>query len=263
MLCKNEWSDTVTEGMGMMKQLLVVGICVLCLAIAGTSAQALPIADSIADFSDTQGQDGWFYGLYNQGPGGAHGYDGTQFTQLDDFDIGANRWEASDGLVGANNNDVLSLNGQGGHPTGIGLGQDSVIWAVRRYVSEVTGLIDIAFDLRKENTVEPRGGGITGRIFVDGIEVVTQFIANDDGAGLQAIITQNVSIGSTIDFAIDPTGVQPTTGSDGPFSARADGSIFSAEISTSAVPEPSTMLLFSTGMLGLIGYARRRKNSHA
>ena len=159
--------------------------------------------------------------------------------------------------IGDQNNDFLYLDQSGGHPTGIGPGaQDNIIWAVRRYQSEFTGLVDIAFDLRKLNIVNSGGGGITGRIFIDGVEVFTQFIENDDGGGVQNVLTRAVSVGSFIDFAIDPSGVLPKTGGDGPLSARADGSHFSAVILTH-VPEPSGILLLGIGLLPL-GWMRRR-----
>ena len=222
------------------------------------SAAAVTITDSISAFSNTQGQGGWSYGFSNQTLGAG-------FQQFDTFNLVANRWEASDVQVGGNNNDFLNLNALGGHPTGLGpFPQDAIIWTVRRYMSSMNGFVDIAFDLRKANIVNPAGGGITGRIFVDGAEVFTQFIANTDGIGVQQTITQSVAIGSTIDFVIDPTGIIPTSGSDGQFSARADGAIFSSTISTStgppnAIPEPSTFLLLGTGFAGLIGW--RLKNS--
>ena len=147
------------------------------------SAMAVTITDSISAFSNTQGQDGWFYGFSNQTVGGG-------FQLFDTFNVVDGRWEASDAQVGANNNDFLNVNSLGGHPTGLGpIPQDAIIWAVRRYMSPVSGFVDIAFDLRKANIVNPLGGGITGRIFVDGTEVLTQFVANIDGAGVQQTIT--------------------------------------------------------------------------
>ena len=234
----------------MMKQLRIFGTCVLFLAISGTSVRAALIADSIAEFSGVQGQGQWFYGFFDKGTPTGPSFSVGAFQE---FDVFNDRWESSEDQVGANNTSFLSINALGGHPTGIGPStQDRIIWAVRRYVSPVDGLIDIAFDLRKVNVVEPRGGGITGRIFVNGIEVFSQFIGNADDIGVQAVLSQNVSVGSTIDFAIDPTGIQPTNGDDGPFSARADGSMFSATISTpkvGAVPEASTFAVW--GVLGL------------
>lgn len=220
-------------------------------------ASAAVIANSVTDFSSTQGQAGWTYGFFDAGMPPATAYTTGGFVEFDTFDVPANRWEASAAQVGANNNQFLNIGDQGGHPAGIGpSGQDSIIWAVRRYTSPVDGLLNIAYDLRKFNVQEPRGGGITGRIFVDGVEVFTQVIANDDGTGIQAALLQLVTTGTVIDFVIDPTGVQPSTVADGPFSARADGTVFSAVISTTDIPEPSAFVLLG---LGLIAAARRRR----
>jgi hypothetical protein len=104
------------------------------------------------------------------------------------------------------------------------------------------------------------GGGITGRILIDGVEVFSQFINNADGVGVQSAIIRNVNVGSFIDFAIDSTGVLPQTGSDGALSARADGSHFSAVISTATIPEPSSLAIYSLG-LALIGVYRRRQRN--
>jgi hypothetical protein len=236
-------------GLLIMKNIFTLGICMLAFLTVAIPVHAVIVANSAAEFSDIQGQGNWYYGIFYQtAPAGdPHGYSADLFQFFDDYNGLANRWMASDSLVGANNNRFLSLWSDGGHPTGIGPGgQDAIIWAVRRYVSEVDGLINISFDLRKSNTEEPRGGGITGRIFVDGIEVLTQFIENSDGVGVRGIIQRKVSVGSVIDFAIDPTGQKPLTGTDGQFSARADGTIFSATISDSTTPViiPSLLLLF-------------------
>jgi hypothetical protein len=247
---------------------------IVCLGIAFVvsvlgSARADILADSIADFSGVQGQVAsghqgqWFYGFFNQGTNPNSPYQTSGFMQFDTFTGGS--WTASDGQVGQQNNDFLNVNQIGGHPTGLGPpDQDSIIWAVRRYVSPVSGAVDICFDLRKVNVFNDRGGGITGRIFVDGVEVFSQLIQNTDGVGVHQLITQNVNVGSVIDFAIDPTGHPPLVGGDGIFSARADGSHFSAQIATTGtasfcVPEPSRLLLVSVGIVALGFWVRRQK----
>jgi hypothetical protein len=222
----------------------------------GSRVEAVPLANSVAEFSGVQGQDNWYYGFYNQGAAGGlpHGYTSTGFTEFDTFSAGL--WRASVAQVGLNNNIFLNVNPLGGHPNGLDLGQNALIWAIRRYQSEVSGLVDIAFDLRKLNVTNPLGGGITGRIFIDGVEVWTQFIANFDGTGVQGVLTQNVLLGSFIDFAIDPTSNNPPLGQSA-FSARADGSHFSATIATSTIstiPEPSSLALYGAGSLVLLGW---------
>lgn len=104
----------------------------------------------------------------------------------------------------------------GSHPAGIGPApQEEIIWSVLRYRSPVSGLITIAYDLGKINSTVPRGGGVTGRIFVDVRQTFTRFIANLDSIGVQGSITANVKIGSFIDFAVDPLGIKPLVGADG------------------------------------------------
>ena len=96
------------------------------------------------------------------------------------------------------------------HPAGIGPApQEEIIWSVPRYRSPVSGLITIAYDLGKGNTSVPRGSGVTGRIFVDGRQTFTRFIANLNSIGVRGSITANVTVGSFIDFAVDPLGIKP------------------------------------------------------
>ncbi len=66
---------------------------------------------------------------------------------------------------------------------------------MRRFESDFDGVVDLIFDLRKLNTVNDRGGGITGRIFLDGVEIYTQFVANDDGIGFQGSLNVDLDIG--------------------------------------------------------------------
>ena len=225
------------------------------LAIATVSKAGL-IADSLSEFSSTQGQDSWRYGFFNAGAAPGAAYTSGDFVAFDTFDVAATRWAASAAQVGSQNNIFLSLDSAGGHPNGIGPdAQDSIIWAVRRYTSEVAGVIDLNYHLRKRNISNPNGGGITGHIFVDGVELLDQFIANLDGIGTQGVLSVAVNVGTLIDFAIDPTG---TTSARDPsiHNARADGTDFTARILTHEISEPDTGWLVLASCLG-IGCLRR------
>ena len=71
--------------------------CVWC-----NAAIAVPIADSITEFSNTQGQNNWSYGFFNQGGNTSMAYSSNSFQAFDTFNSAPARWEASDSQVGAN-----------------------------------------------------------------------------------------------------------------------------------------------------------------
>lgn len=98
---------------------------VVCLWVVGMGQQAWAglLADSVAEFSTTQGQDNWEYGFFIKGPENGPAYTVAAFEQFNNFvgtDATTGRWEASNAQVGAQNNEFLSLNAEGGHPTGLG-----------------------------------------------------------------------------------------------------------------------------------------------
>ena len=68
------------------------------------AANALPIANSIADFSSTQGGAGWSYGYFNAGAAPGASYTTGAFVAFDTYSVVDNRWEASAAQVGAANN---------------------------------------------------------------------------------------------------------------------------------------------------------------
>lgn len=243
-----------------------VRLACLLFSLVGSLAHAAPIADSIADFSSVQGQNGWFYGFFNQGPDNSVAYSPSSFQNFTTYGVvGTDVWGASNAQVGSQNNVYLGLGSATGHPTGLKPpdDQDSIIWAVRRYVSEVAGDVDIALDLGKANT-NSHGGGITGRVFLDGVEIYTQSVAAINGAGFQPTLVRNVAINSTIDFVIDPLGVAIDL--DGPYSPRADGTRFSAVISAHTVPVAPTAWLVVAGLAALWlanpKAAARRRSEH-
>lgn len=232
-----------------------MGSCVLALA-AALPAQAALVADSVLEFSGVQGTDGWSYGYFNHTAQGAYATGG--FTTFALYDNGGSRWKATDAQVGANNNVFLNIDRFGGHPAGLGPeSQDANIWAMRRWVSDVDALVRMDFDLRKLNT-NPSAGGITGHIFVDGIEIFSRFIASDDGVGFQSYFMLDLDVGTVIDFAIDPTGILVPGRGDSVESARADGTHFSARITTAEVPEPATIGLVLAGLCAGAWRQRRR-----
>lgn len=230
--------------------------CFLSVAIplvAFGAATALPaaaqLANSVTEFSGVQGQNNWNYGFYDRTNDVGGVYNPlTDYALMTQFNGTA--WQVNNGTF------WTELNSQGGHPNGTTTsgGRTPVEhWAIRRYTSEVTGLVNISGTLAKSST--GGGNGIIGRIFVDGTEVFTQTIAATDGVGVNYNFSQNVNLGSRVDFVIDPNASNDIS----------DGTVFTAQVSSVVVaaPEASTLALCVGGLLPIAGAVikKRRRNA--
>lgn len=209
-------------------------LSIACLMVTGlaASAHAQVIADSIADFSGTQGQNGWFYGAFTESDGF------STFHLMPEFD-GARWWLDSDrywtmvGPVGAHPNGRITS----------GFAEREEHWAVRRWVSPIAGLVEVAADLGKIN-ISPDGNGVTGIIFVDGIEVWRDTLGATDAMGVQPTLELSIAPGTIIDFALDPNGSNDWS----------DNARFSAVIQM--VPAPGAAALLA--LAGIASCRRRR-----
>jgi hypothetical protein len=198
------------------------------------------VANSVSDFSDTQGSNNWYYGYYNKTADG-NGYQAADFTP---FPRDAGPWSATSYWSGtiwdwfAGNPPWTEISATGGHPNGSN--NTTEHWAIRRWVSEVNGNLTVHFRLAKSNL--GGGNGVTGRIFHNGAEIFSRTIAFNDGGSL----TNDVSIlgvvaGDFIDIALD------ATGTDGLATDGSDGSIYTAVIDQ----EPGLPLTWNTTAAGV------------
>lgn len=185
---------------------------------------AVLVADSAAEFSGNQGQDNWFYGYYNRSfdPGGTY-----QVSNFVAFPRNDGAWGPESFWTGvqwdwyAGNPPWTEIGQTNVHPNGPNNGVDH--WAIRRWVSEVTGTIKVDWFLAKQNV--SGGNGVTGRIFHKDIQRDSAVVAFNNGAGTNRSVTiTGVQVGDTIDIALD------STGTDGSAADGADGSIMSARI---------------------------------
>jgi hypothetical protein len=200
----------------------------------------LPVAFSMGEFSGVQGQDNWFYGYhdvtangdYEATPGGP-----DDLIEMPTWNDGG-FWDI-DGDAGVA--PWTLLNAQGGHPNGAN--QTDVNWAVRRWVSEVDGEVEIDWTLAKENL--GCGNGVSGLVFVNGEEVDSATVAFDDAIGVERQLRVSVHEGDFIDIALTPFGTDDS--GDGGFdNDSCDGSILSAVINK----VESTLLLGDVNLDG-------------
>ncbi len=202
------------------------------------------IADSVVDFSGVQGQDNWYYGYWDRTNDADGVYQSNEMQAMAQFltapsgDYGPSLhspcWRVQDGAY------WTALWDRGGHPNGTNGNAGHLPiehWTIRRWSSEIAGQIDIDARLGCSDGFFCH---IAGRIFVDGVEVFSQF--HPFGQPPQSyFVTAPVNVGSKVDFVFDPNGWDVD-----------DMSYFTASIS----PEPTSALLLGIG--AAIALSRRR-----
>lgn len=159
------------------------------------------LADSVADFSLTQGDHGWTYG-YDTGT-----YE--SFALMTRESIITAYMPASNDVWKCWANDTAhwtQLFELGGHPNGLVTSSaNNMIFerAVRRWTSDYAGDVLISGELAKIDVAAP-SNGIVGNVYIDGVLRYTKTIAGDDAAGESYEATGTLQLGSTVDFVLDP-----------------------------------------------------------
>lgn len=204
-----------------------VGMAALLVLGGSSGAQAQVLADSRAEFSGTQGQDGWSYGYrnytldgegdnYNPATafiafaGGAGQGDWDGFSQL--WDAANNQWDLNTEASAP----WTFLAAEGLHPNGENNGEEH--WTIRRWTADVTGntLVAIAWNVRKQASA---GAGVTGGVWINGNRLVAVPIAGSSTNGVTQTNFTTLRAGDLVDLVLTPVG--PTgdrgDGSDGSF----------------------------------------------
>jgi len=156
------------------------------------------LADSVGDYSDQQGETGWYYGYYDDSD--ESGGTDPHIYMDDDFEfLGrvADRWGRT---WGDPHYPHLAIKPQSAHPSRTAEGS---VWAVRRWVSDVSGAVRLSG--RIANDGKKKGDGVTAHILIDGRRV---FTAQVGGAGQPRSMTYELEVllnnGSLVDFALTP-----------------------------------------------------------
>ncbi|RYZ05135.1 MAG: hypothetical protein EOO73_21265 [Myxococcales bacterium] len=170
----------------------------------GGGGPALPeariLADSVADFSLTQGEHGWYYG--------SDSGDVADFTQLGRIDtITAFMPPTKDvwDCWASENTHWTQIFRLGAHPNGTDTSPPSdplLERAVRRWVSNYEGDVIIRGEVAKIDLVD--SNGVLALVYVDGVQVYSTIIGGDDGAGLAYQAEASLRVGSNVDFVLDP-----------------------------------------------------------
>ena len=176
---------------------------------ANIGNQNVSIADSVKDFTNKQGANGWEYGYY-QGVMNPSSF--KRFEYVKDWDLSSKNpgspyksdyiWSLIEEPGYANFTQLTDI---GGHPNHYSQG-GSLEWAVRRWTSNINQKVKITGEI---DDINKRGGGdgITARIFKNGSEVFSQSANNSSPAeGYTYSIDLELKKGDIIDFAIDPNG---------------------------------------------------------
>ena len=170
--------------------------------LAGLKANRVIVADSTREFGGVQGGNNWYYGYYDQRAdveAGDGTYAASDFIPFADTVWNGGAWDLVDNNV-TGVGPWTEITCTGGHPAANGQTDTSVHWAIRRWVSEVGGTVQIESYLRQQSGA---GDGIYGRVFHNGKELGARFSL---GRAARFILEATVAAGDTIDFAIDADG---------------------------------------------------------
>lgn len=175
---------------------------------------AAPIdADSVRDFSGTQGRNGWTYGTWDESADADGRYDpATDFRMLDNFGTDpinglhghpefttGELWYLEDGRS------YTSLWAEGGHPHGrldLGSYDRADQWAIRRWISPANGRVEIRGHAGKVMPWGENWGGTVRFRIVANDRIIFDAEAGDGGQAYA--VSVDVTPGMPVDFLIGP-----------------------------------------------------------
>ncbi len=211
------------------KGTVLCAFSVAAVAFLATAVQGGVLAHSVNDWSTTgtQGENGWFYGYYNLTQDLVDGmYDGGEddFTQFVNDGTGntvtpdgnhwtGSAWDMESGAIGP----WTTIGQEATHPNGTNSDPLEEHWTIRRWVSDYAGDAVIDWRMRKENT--GGGNGVTGILFINGVEIERETIECCKATGVRKFVFTPIAIGDTIDLALTPEGT------DGDRNDGSDGSV--------------------------------------
>ncbi len=199
------------------------------------------VANSTAEFSGVQGQDGWFNGYRNYTQdGGGNDYDPDLAFIPYTGGEGQGAWNGVDQQWTGSAWDLNTAaagpwtfqNSQSIHPNGVNSAPNEEHWSIRRWVgSELPDVTPaaIVWQVRKENA---SGGGVTGSLHVNGTQVDWKTIAGTDTTNPVRRFYVNLNPNDIVDLALTPEGPGGDRG-DG-----ADGSVTWFWVDTRIPNEP-------------------------
>lgn len=197
--------------------------CYVLLGVAAfqaglTSTQAQVLAQSISEFSGTQGQNGWFNGYRN--------YTLTGETQDYDPQAGFIPYAGGAGM-GAFNGTTQQWNGsasppqwdlttsgapftfqaaQNIQPNGANSAPNQEHWPIRRWVANELNAettLDVVWHVRKGNTA---GNGVTGGVWINGKKIEAVSIEASDTMGVTVTNTVKIKPKDIVDLVLTPEG---------------------------------------------------------
>ncbi|MBI1841066.1 MAG: lamin tail domain-containing protein [Verrucomicrobia bacterium] len=165
------------------------------------------IADSVAEYSGTQGGNNWYYGYWDRRNDADGVYAPGEFkafprangpaSALNFYTNNVWRWFPPAEAVTEITRTGATATGDNGDAL------RPSHWAVRRWVSKTNSLVRIAGligDATRCGDLSS-GDGITGRILVDGVEIFRQSIRQN---GMTYSVTTQLAKDALVDFVIDP-----------------------------------------------------------
>jgi hypothetical protein len=171
---------------------------------AGAPATEAPrlLADSVADFSLNQGEQGWLYG-YDTGSLDTFVRMTKKAVIIEYVPVTKDIWDCwvSDT---AHWTQIFQL---GAHPNGTitsSPNNEFLQRAVRRWVSTYAGNVVISGEVAKIDVTVNGSNGIDASVYVDGKSMYSTTIGGEDGGGLSYDFPATLQVGSFVDFVLDP-----------------------------------------------------------
>jgi len=187
----------------------------------GNECDAVVLANSIDDWQ-ADGSQGpfWFAGYYDKTADDDDTYNAAEFVAFTNtagpgggpVAPDGNHWTGSKWDLFPNGKPWTEVAQEAVHPNGIN--NDAEHWAIRRWQSSHQGCAQITWHMRAAN---PNGLGVTGHLFVNGVELDSFAIAGNDTTGVTRSVSVSLNQQDLIDLALTPIGPDGNTadGADG------------------------------------------------